>query len=541
VRRVFAATAAAAIIMSTVIIAGTSPAQAAASCTGANQFDEGSGTRNDPYLISSKEQLALLRTATYLACSYRQTADITLTGAWTPIGDGSDRFTGSYDGGGHAINGLAVTLGSDSNGFTYFGLFGRVQGTHQAPVEIKNLRIAGSITNASGIYAGGLVGAAVDAIISNVGTSVDVDVSGNAGGLIGYAAGVTVRGSFATGHVSSTNNGLTNVGGLVGSVGNNAMTSNVIQDSYANGAASVGPSGSGLGSFVGRIQTQAILTLENVYGTGALSGGNASTQNCQNTPYGQRCTTYVGSRGGLVDGPNGGGQYGNSLTVTGNASFWDIEATRQATSADNKGVGATTSQMKTRSTFAEAGWDIADGYDISKTWGICAANNDGYPFLNAFYSEDPCTVPTPDTEPTSNPSEESSTQSNQTAQSEPAVTQAPMTVTQAPIPQSRATERFFVQSELPTKTLKSGLNTLLNEPVTTTDGIKMRPVVRFNFAKSLRPSGDVVISSRYWVTKSGNLRVFIGSPKPTSAVLVLKSAKPVHGKTLVVRKLYPVH
>jgi len=38
-------------------------------------------------------------------------------------------------------------------------------------------------------------------------------------------------------------------------------------------------------------------------------------------------------------------------------------------------------------------WSIGSGWDSSgtKTWGICSAFNDGYPFLNALYSSDPCT------------------------------------------------------------------------------------------------------------------------------------------------------
>jgi hypothetical protein len=54
-------------------------------------------------------------------------------------------------------------------------------------------------------------------------------------------------------------------------------------------------------------------------------------------------------------------------------SFWDTQASGQPTSAG--GTGKTTAQMKTKSTFADAGWD----FDLYYTWAICEGVN--YPVL----------------------------------------------------------------------------------------------------------------------------------------------------------------
>lgn len=532
------------------LFAAAQPGHAAASCSAApGAFDGGDGTRSDPYLISTKDQLALLHGSTYMGCSYLQTADITLTGTWAPIGDMHDFFTGVYDGGGHSISGLSVTAGSDSGGIQLLGLFGKIEGTVATPAEVKNLRVAGAITRSNGNWAGGLAAQVSNAVITNAGSSVDIAVSDNAGGLIGSTTGVIVRKSFATGDVTSASDRANGIGGLIGRLAGEVSNPDLIQDSYATGATTAGLAATGMGSLAGMIQYQRMAVLENVYGIGLMTGANSSIVSCFDMgPMGQMCQTYYGSRGGLIDGPYGGGQYGSALSVRGNASFWDVQTTNQPTSADGKGTGATTSEMKARSTFAQAGWDIADGYDASKTWGICPEINDGYPFLSNQFSHNPCTTSHPEPEPSVTPSEDPptqpSTETSQSTQEVPLASAAP-TVSENPVTQpltvsTSAKERVDIRKGLPTVELKSGLNTLLDKPVTTSDGTKMRPTVRFNQAHSLRPSGDVALASRYWVTKTGKLRVFIGSPKPVSAILVLRSTDPVNGETLVVRKVYQV-
>ena len=92
-----------------------------------------------------------------------------------PIGDGTNKFTGTFDGQGHTISDLYINSNAESD----VGLFGYID------------------TGAS---------------ISNVGL-VNVDISGDdyVGGLVGYNFEGTITNSYATGNV----NGDTYVEGLV--------------------------------------------------------------------------------------------------------------------------------------------------------------------------------------------------------------------------------------------------------------------------------------------------------------------------------------
>ncbi|MFO7869190.1 MAG: hypothetical protein R6U95_07825, partial [Bacteroidales bacterium] len=65
------------------------------------------------------------------------------------------------------------------------------------------------------------------------------------------------------------------------------------------------------------------------------------------------------------------GSGGNIGVVT--DSFWDTETSGQDSSAG--GTGKTTAEMKTKTTYTNAGWDLTN------TWDIASSTNDGYPVL----------------------------------------------------------------------------------------------------------------------------------------------------------------
>jgi len=73
---------------------------------------------------------------------------------------------------------------------------------------------------------------------------------------------------------------------------------------------------------------------------------------------------------GAVTGTYTGGFSQTDAGTTTNC-FWDTETSGQDTSAG--GTGKTTAEMKTRATFADAGWDF------TAIWGINASLNNGYP------------------------------------------------------------------------------------------------------------------------------------------------------------------
>ena len=111
----------------------------------------GSGTAEDPYLISSKADLAALATAVnggndYNGIYFLMTDCIDLGGSdspWTPIGNAFERpFKGIFDGNGHSITGLHI-----SNNTRLNGLFGYINES-----TVKNISVTG---NVSSTYTGG--------------------------------------------------------------------------------------------------------------------------------------------------------------------------------------------------------------------------------------------------------------------------------------------------------------------------------------------------------------------------------------------------
>ena len=221
----------------------------------------GTGTSADPFQIANKTDLETLRNNVNGGTDYEntyfvQTADITLSGAWTPIGKDADHpFKGRYNGGGFAISGLTVTI---TNG-QYAGLFGYVVGgtyqgseasTHLGEVHgvvlqnpainvtanssnqyagavvgyagscaqvYDNTVIGGSVTytggsnyNTNNSYAGGVVGYYEDShlpkLSGNKVSGTTVSGGGICGGIVGYFRGGTgfvFSGNFADADVSS--------------------------------------------------------------------------------------------------------------------------------------------------------------------------------------------------------------------------------------------------------------------------------------------------------------------------------------------------
>ena len=106
----------------------------------------------------------------------------------------------------------------------------------------------------------------------------------------------------------------------------------------------------------------------NVYGYDVCSGlvGHTFNSNITNS-YSTGTVTAVGSyAAGLATGEN--------LAEYVYNSFWDMESSGQTYS--DCGTGKTTAEMKTQSTYTDAGWDF------SAIWAIDPAINNGYPYLN---------------------------------------------------------------------------------------------------------------------------------------------------------------
>ena len=197
---------------------------------------------------------------------------------FSPVGDDSARFNGTFDGLGHTIKNLTINR-PDAKFVGLFGytnsatiqniglinvdvsggkaLGGLVGGTYSS--TISNSYATGNV-NGNYYYKGGLVGASLKSTISNSYFTGSVKGKlGYTGGLVGSTDSSTISNSYATGGVSGSNW----VGGLVGSTG-----SSTISNSYATGGVS---GGSKVGGLVGEADYS---TISNSYATGSVSGGN---------------------------------------------------------------------------------------------------------------------------------------------------------------------------------------------------------------------------------------------------------------------------
>ena len=210
-------------------------------------FSGGKGTQDEPYLISTAQDLASLTYQTsYKITSYthfegvyfKQTADIVLNDNvlksvsidaygraefnetnlnklkdWFPIGiygrstlgyESCYWFKGHYDGDGHSISGIYSYRGDDKNNYdsgngydNYLGLFGAVQNGSIKNLTLKDCLIRVRDDNANSNewrYIGILVGKAENTVISNCHVENAVICSENlakptevsVGGIVGY-------------------------------------------------------------------------------------------------------------------------------------------------------------------------------------------------------------------------------------------------------------------------------------------------------------------------------------------------------------------
>ena len=198
-------------------------------CTGisfntwAIDFSSGTGTMEDPFVISTADELNNMRNN--LAAHYKLEADIDLSTwietnspetGWQPIGTSATPFTGNFDGNGHAIENIWISMDSENVGF-----FGAVGGN----VTIKRLAIiiadGKRITGTSNV---GILTGLSTAVEGNKQTQIEeVYVAGNVeskGNLVGAIVGrnnnqnISIVNCYVKGNVFATADG---VGGIMGS------------------------------------------------------------------------------------------------------------------------------------------------------------------------------------------------------------------------------------------------------------------------------------------------------------------------------------
>ena len=193
------------------------------------------------------------------------TADIDLTGKnWTPIGTSfSNKYTGTFDGGGHTIKGLTVTTNDQ-----FVGLFGSIgyAGT------VKNVMMEGVqiTTNRSSGFAGGVAGYS-DGTIENCSVSGSVSGTVYVGGVVGAQWGGSITGCSS----SATVKGTVDVGGVAGQTNSSAT----LTACYATGNVTleIAPKKNiAGGSLVGMNAGSSLLAC---YATGNVTSTGSSTGN----------------------------------------------------------------------------------------------------------------------------------------------------------------------------------------------------------------------------------------------------------------------
>ncbi len=406
----------------------------------------GDGSSGSPYEITTLENLYWLSqqegnsdaTGVYWSRNYIQTADINAssTNTWdggagfSPIGNHSVPFTGSYDGQGLTVSGLFINRPE----INYIGLFG--YGNGSGTIEnlgvinvnvtgknyvggllgavdyytVNNCNSSGTVTGNTSV--GGLVGNIHDTnsggVVSNcyntgsVSGSDDIgglagfngclvrncyntgSVSGSGGsigGLIGYAYYASVVNSYNTGLVTGEGN---RVGGLVG---NN--TASGIQKSYNSGSVT------GNDRVGGLIGVQYLTGPTNCYNTGSVTGNDRvgglvgmfdyhTISNCYSTGL----VNGISNVGGLI------GDYSSGSTNVRN-SFWDTQTSGLSNSV--LGTGKTTIEMTNLATFTDestvgldVAWDFVNNPNDDSAnndfWIINATKNGGYPSFTGEYT-----------------------------------------------------------------------------------------------------------------------------------------------------------
>lgn len=331
----------------------------------------GSGTANNPYLISNISELQAIEDD--LDSYYKLSSNISAsqTAHWNngkgfdPIGGPNSQFNGKFDGAGHTISGLTITR---PNGHYNVALFSGVSyysyndppGTI-ANVSLTDVNIVGNQEASTVSTTGALVGESLDdTTIRNVSVDGYVNGTDSVGGLVGEnngeiqtaSANTAVNATKAAGGLVGTNSGgiITNVsanavvnsegsaGGLVGINSPTSQLSKAVANSTVRGNFNVGGA-------VGK----NLATIENIYVVGSITGNTAI---------------------GAITGENT-----DDGTVI--QSYWDEQAVEQDTSAGS-GMALSTNEMT-----GPAATTNMTGFDFGDVW---QTEPSSYPSLIALNS-----------------------------------------------------------------------------------------------------------------------------------------------------------
>jgi len=311
----------------------------------------GSGTVSDPFLIESLEQLNSISSNTgFWDRNFKQINNINASATSTlnsdggsgyygfsPIGNSSTKFTGTYNGHGYSISNIYINRGTTD----YIGFFGYTLGGSISNLNLSSINIHGQY------FVGGLVGFNDNTNLTNCSSTGTASGTAAVGGLAGEIDNSTVDKCYSTASVSYSGSSVVNFygGGLV-----SRLINAIVTNCYATGNVNNETKGY-CGGFVASISSES--TIDKCYSTGSVTLG------------GDKIGGFIGNNGAAA----------NAVTN----SFWNVETDGIAgnvSGANNEGAtGKTTEQMKSQSTFTNAGWS-------TEIWNMGDEINNGYPYLD---------------------------------------------------------------------------------------------------------------------------------------------------------------
>ena len=245
------------------------------------KFSGGNGTKTNPYIIKTSEELKLIADkvnsgdTAYASACYIMVNDIALNDVsnvdnwateapaneWIPIGNSTYPFTGTFDGNGYVISGLYINQYQENETGYHKGLFGFVSGG-----TITNLGIEKGYFKAyrySGALVGGTYGATIKNCYNKIPVTGDVNVAGIVGAVNTQETKFTIENCYNEGTIA--------VGSYSGGVLGSCIATNPIQIKSCYNVGKVTGGEQYVGGLVGYLENNSDLSVADCYNLGAVS------------------------------------------------------------------------------------------------------------------------------------------------------------------------------------------------------------------------------------------------------------------------------
>ena len=309
------------------------------------------GSAASPFEIGNAYQLDDVRSYLGEDKHFIQTADIDLgvdgwadDEGWEPLGDWTNKFSGSFDGNSYEISNLTINRSTTH----YQGLFGYAESAEIRNIALVNASVQGDK------YTGLLAGYAQSISLENVHVAGEVIGSRDyTGGLVGYLSGGNV-------HYCSFNGSVAGLGGYTGGLVGYAPGSPKIYHSFSMGSVEGNDK---VGGLIGLLQDNSAV-LSDCYSQALVSGSKEAGGLVGYLSSGRIVRSFSN---GLVSAPDGasdiGGLLGEKVGGSVNFSYWDAETSGQTSSVE--GTGKSTTEMMLQDTYANWNfytlWQINEG------------------------------------------------------------------------------------------------------------------------------------------------------------------------------------